>query len=488
MPDLTPYSNVLPFVQDFQPWIPQDDRDRIASYLQYEKFYWNHPEAFKLSQRGTDDKPIYVPNAMTVVDVTSHYLLKDMTIAFAEQNDVQDLALEQFMVREGFLAKFHIAKHSGVVRGDWVMHLTADPEKPEGTRLSVNSVDPAAFFPRFDDDDLDRVSRVFLAEVFLNEDDELKIRRLHYFYVTEGGTRVVWREEGIFGLDDWGGPESSPERVLIPASPLPSDITVIPVYHFQNRPWQGDPFGSSEIRGFEVILGAINQSISDEQLALALEGLGVYTTDAAAPQNAEGQEVAWSIGPGKVIELPDGKKFARVDGLKSVTPSLEHVGYLEDALWEASGTTAVARGSIDVAVAEAGVALALKFQPTAAKLEARDLLGQTKLEQMFFDWKTWLAVFEGQDFRASRITVTLGQKLPEDRKQKFAELVQMLTDKVISRSYFREEVTKLGYIFPPDEELEAEIVSEEAALLDAMDLPGSRIDQELGDDAPDLGI
>lgn len=462
----TPYSTVKPLFLEEPLYVPELERERIGSYDVYDKLYWSAPHAYKLTMRGTNDQPVYIPNARTVVNETAHYLLKGLSIAPTDGNMESELgvALTAFLKRERFIAKFHTAKWSGVARGDWVLHLTADPEKSEGTRLSINSVDPAQYFPIYDEDDIDRVIGVDLVETFVDVDNKTRIRRLRYTYVLVGATRKVQREEVILELEGWwdGKAAKVKQRILKPEL-LPDPINTIPVYHFKNIDWQGQPFGSSELRGFESLMGSINQTISDEELGLALEGLGVYATDAPGPTDEDGDDEEWTIAPGRVLEVPTGAKFARVEGIGSVTPMQDHLKFLTDSLYEGSATFRTS--AVDVQLAESGVALAIKFSPTLAKLEQRDLEGVSILEQLFFDWKFFHAAYEGQNFVEMELAVTLGEKLPTNRKDKLNELNNMLDRMVITREFYRTEMAKLGYVFP--ENMGAAVVKEQEELTKA---------------------
>lgn len=476
----TPYSTISPFIRGMPKWVPENDQLRIASYDTYERIYWNVPEAFALLKRGAEENPIYIPNARTIADTTAHFWLKGLTVGLTdpEANVEANAALQALLRRERFFSKFQVAKHSGVVRGDFVLHLTADPLKPADSRISINSVDPAAYFPVEDDDDLDRIIAVHLAEQFINADGDTQVKKLTYRYEGEEGTRRVLRSEAIYDLDDWAEPSAAPVEVIHNEEPLPDTITHIPVYHFKNMDWQGQPFGSSELRGFEVLLGRINQSISDEDLALALEGLGVYATDAPPPTDEDGNEVPWEISPGRVLGIPDGKSFNRVPGVGAVTPMLDHVHYLEEKLFEASGTTEVARGAVDVQAAESGIALAIKFIPTLAKIETRDVSALDVLTNFFYDWKSWHRAYEGPDFRELEILPQIGPKLPVNRDAVRTELNDMLDRKVISRAFYRAQMTALfDYHFP--EEIEDDIVREESKLVESLDMMGARISQDL---------
>lgn len=469
---VTPYSTALKFFTDEPVYVPELDRERLAAYDVYERIYWSSPHTFRITMRGTNDQPIYVPNSRSIVNETAHYLLKGLQISTMRQAEGGrqktpfELALASFMKRERFLSKFVTAKLSGVTRGDWILHLTANPNKPQGKRISVNSVDPAAYFPEYDDDDLDRVIAVNLVEQIMGDDGKYYMKRLRYWYEgeedPEAEDRQVWRMEQVLELEGWwDGKAARVKQTMLTAEPLPDEITTIPVYHFKNIDWQGDPFGRSELAGFEMLQNSINQSVSDEELALALMGLGVYGTDAPPPTDDDGNEVPWEIAPGKVIEMPAGATLNKVQGITSVQPMQDHLEFLINSLYEGSSTFRTP--SIDVAVAESGVALAIRFSPTLAKLEQRDLDGVDKLENFWYDWKFWWKAYEGEDFTAEEIAITLGEKLPINPTQILNELNNMLDRQVITRAYYREQMRlKLGYEFP--EGMEEAILEEQRKL------------------------
>jgi hypothetical protein len=452
----TPYSTVEPYLSDIPAWVPEEEQERVSSYLQYDDMYWSNKNAFKLALvDGEEVGPIYVPKAKTIVDTTSHFLLKGLSITAPEGNAGMTAALEALFARERFYSRFHIAKHSGVSRGDYLLHMSADEEKPEGTRLSITTVHPAAWFPVYDDWDPDKLKKVHLAEIFEHRKDgriATYIRRLTYEYVTVSGQRRVSRTEGFFEERDWFDPlKARKVKSLQKTKLLPESITVIPVYRFKNQEWQGEDHGTSELRGFERLMQAINQSITDEEVALALEGLGVYATDAAGPINPDTQKrVPWEVAPARVMELPTGSYFKRVEGVGSITPMLEHVKYMQEALYEASGTSDISRGVVDVQVAQSGIALALKFLPTLAKVEERDIAGIEGLKQFFHDWKVWHAEYEGQNFGETEVVIAIGDKLPHDDVKTVNELNNMLDRGVIDTKFYREKMKELGYEFPDD--------------------------------------
>jgi hypothetical protein len=259
---------------------------------------------------------------------------------------------------------------------------------------------------------------------------------------------------------------------------LDERITTIPVYHFKNRDWEGQPYGSSELRGHERLLAGVSQTASDEELALALDGLGVYVTNAPAPKDTAGQEIPWEVFPGVVLKVTADQRFDRIKGVDSIQPMLDHVRYVEEKLFEGSGTSDVARGRVDVTTAESGIALAIKFLPTLAKIEERDQSGLDVLTNLFFDWKFWHQVYEGQAIEDAEVLPAIGEKLPFNRKAAFEELLSMLKERIISRRFFRAEAEKIGYVFGDDKAMESEIVREEKALADALDPVGARLAQE----------
>lgn len=484
----TPYSTIRNLVGPLPTWIPdQLDQERIMSYQIYEQIYWGVPETFKLVARGAEDKPIYIPTGRTIVDTTHRYTGTGFDIAVdlrsgGEASASQDaqaltLAMDDLFTRERFRSKMNGNKRYGLIRGDWCWHIVGDDEKAPGTRISIYPLDPASYFPIWDDDDLDRIVGCHIIDTVTDEEsgDQL-IKRLTY-RKTETGT--ITSEEALFEVDDWGGPESTPVRIIRPLTELPPSITALPVYHIKNFEEPANPFGSSELRGLERIISAVNQTISDEELTLALEGLGLYATDAPPPQDKEGNETNWVLGPGRVVEHPAGSKFARVNGVGSVQPSQDHIKFLLSQMHEAAALSDVARGRVDVSVAESGISLMLQMAPMLAKVEEKDQLLVDTHDQMWFDLvRGWFPAYEQTHFGDDvRVKTTLGEKLPQDRKAKFQELNDMLDKKVISVQFYRAEAAKLGYSFPDnmDEEI-AEAAARNAALLDPF---GSRMTEEL---------
>jgi hypothetical protein len=485
----TPYSTIRNLLGPLPTWIPDAlDQERVLSYQVYEQIYWGVPETFKLVARGAEDRPIYIPTGRTIVETTHRYTATGFHTAVdlrsggvaAQSQDAQalTLALDDLFTRERFKSKLSGNKRYGLIRGDWCWHIVGDDTKPPGSRISIYALDPASYFPIWDEDDLDKIVGCHIVDQYLDEESgDTVIKRLTY-RKTEAGT--VTSEEGLFELDDWGLPSSSPIRVLKPVTELPPSITALPVYHVKNFEEPANPFGSSELRGLERIIAAVNQTISDEELALALDGLGMYATDAPPPTNDEGEEVDWLLGPGRVVEHPPNTKWERVSGVASVKPSQDHLAFLLSQMHEAAALSDVARGKVDVSVAESGISLMIQMAPMLAKVSEKDDLVAATHDQMWFDLvRGWFRGYEATDFGEDvRVKTTFGEKLPQNRKEKFDELFAMLKEKVISVQFFRAEASKLGYEFPAD--MDAQIVATTRDLSTAQADPfASRMNEEL---------
>lgn len=490
---LTPYSTIKPLFPATKPtWIPDElDQERILSYQLYEQIYWNVPETFKVVARS-EDNPIYIPSGRTIVEATNRYTSPKFRVDLfpvpgsTTSGDVIMQAhayLQAFFTRERFFSKFAGNKRYGLIRGDWLWHVSADPLKPQGSRISIHALDPASYFPIWHPDDLDRILGCHIVEQFIPPGETTaKIKRTTYRKSDADGTSApggqISYEVGIFATDDWGGPESRPEQVIVPLQTLP--ITTLPVYHLKNFDEPQNPFGSSEMRGLERIIAAINQGVSDEELTLAMQGLGMYATDAPPPTDDDDNETDWVLGPRRVVEHPLGTKFIRVNGVGSVMPFQDHLSYLSRSLDEASGTPNMAKGSINVSAAQSGIALFLELAPMIAKTDEKDLGILESHDQMMYDLvNQWFPVYEKVGFEGMFTKCAIGDKMPVDREKRLVELDNMMDRQVISAAYYRSEASRLGYIFP--EGIGLDIVEEKAALAEAEDIFAARTAEELGD-------
>jgi hypothetical protein len=486
--DTHPYVTAEPYLGLVPQWMHDDDAKRVEAYRLYQAMYWTEPRGLRI-KRPDGEQAVQLPDPRTVVNTTAHYFCKGLTVGpgALAPGSAEAVALGAFLARERFLSKFMVAKRQGVAFGDFLLHLTADPDAPAGARISINSVDPGEFFPVWDDDDLDRKVAVHLArQELVNEGDprreRVMIRRKTYRYVRPGRglNRQVWVEEGLYDPETWFKTGGRPTREIMAPARLPDAVQTIPVYHFRNQPWRGDPFGSSELRGFEGLMQAADQTMTDEQVALRLEGGGVFVTDAAPPVDEQGEEEDWEVAPGKVLQVGEGRRFDRVQGVQSVQPFLDHVGKLQAGLWEASGTPEIARGKVDVSAVESGIALAIQFSPVLAKIEDREAEAMDVLANLWHDWAGWMAEFEQTAFTVPPVCA-LGEKLPLNRDAMLRSWLTLLEARVVSREWVRAQARdRFGWDIPAS--MEAEVLAESEAMASAFELPGnSRADQEAAD-------
>jgi hypothetical protein len=489
-PTFTPYTTGESLFGSKPAWVSDPlDQQRLQSYLLYEQVYWNVPNVFVLSQRGTNDKPIYIPSGRTIVDTSNRYTGAGYSVSVAsltgtDTNDViaARLALSDLMARERFKSKYRGAKRYCQIQGDWVWHLTADPDKPVGTRLSLSIIDPGFYFPVPDPGSVDRIIAVMLAEPSELNGDPV-VRRVCYrkTFATATTPASVTVEEAYFEVDAWQDLEATPVEDIRPMTPLPEPITSIPVYHIKNFEEPGNMFGSSELRGIERLIAALHQTISDEDLTLAMQGLGMYRTNGPQPVDADTRKpVPWKIGPGSVVHHPMGTEWERVAGVTSVAPFGDHYNRLWEAAKQATGSPDVAIGTVDVQIAQSGIALALQLSPIVAKsAEKNDLMSEV-LDQMWFDIvNAWYPAFEETTFNEVTAKSTFGDAVPVDRDTRFKELNDMLLNGVIDDEYYRQEAMKLGYVFPKDMGTRSKTWrdSQKAAVSDPF---ADRVDADLG--------
>lgn len=457
----TPYSTVRSLLGTLPEWMAALDAERIRSYTVYEEMYWNVPDTFKLTLRGSDALPIYIPTGRQIVDTVDRYVGTRFNWQIVPESDgdatreALRAALAQLFNRERFLSMYSANKLYGIMRGDWGWHVFANADKPEGTRISIRPVDPASMFKITHPEDVDRVMGIDLIDNFMtvDEDEVVKVQRYSkgldpYDPSTEDGQ--IWSTSIIYTLDDYGDPKARP-KIVRPPTPLPTDITALPVYHIPTNEAPGNPYGSSELRGLERVMAAVNQAISDEELALALEGLGVYETDAGAPvDRTTGRPTTWKLGPGKVINHPPGTTFGRVQGISTVDPYINHLDWLVRSLRETSGASDAAMGKVDVTVAESGISLVMQLSPILAKAEKYDTTIVDIHRQMFYDLKGWLSAYEGINSGLAVAEPILGSKIPVNKVQEIQNILAIV-EQFGMVDWGLRELAKLGYVFSPED-------------------------------------
>lgn len=493
----TQYTTAAPLLGALPSFVAdKEEQQRLASYDLYMDMYWNAPGAFKLVSRGAEDKPIYIPAAKTIVETLNRYVAPGMTMIpdttfIVQDTNAQLLATqvyEDFARREVLRSKFAMMKRFSLVRGDSMFYLHGDPIKPETTRVGITVLDPGRVFAVTLPDDVNEVVGYDVVDLYDDNGTQL-IRRQTWTKATmlPGPSAIVFTDE-LYEVNDWGGPgtnrdEAKLVRTLNPPVTLPSPIDHLPIYHFPNFQEPGQLWGSSELRGMERIVSAIGQSISDEELSLALDGLGLYATDAGSPLDENGQETPWNLGPGRVVELPLGTTMKRISGTSSVTPYQDHLKYLHGQIAESTAMSAVAVGRVDVQVAESGVALALELAPLLARAEEKDDIISDKMTQLFYDLAKWYVAYEGSAFGSLienvRMVPSYREKMPRNKEKEVTELMALKATGIVSAAYVRERLRSLGFEDMPDETTMAAAILQETQnnALITQDAQGQRVDQ-----------
>lgn len=477
----TPYSSAAPMFTAAPQWMSEYDAQRVLAYQVYEQIYWSVPDTFKLTARGTDTAPIYVPTGKTIIDTTDRYIGKQWAPVVdpnygvpADQVALRN-ALAMLFRREKMFTKYNANKTYGLIRGDWLFHILGNDLKPQGTRLKIETIDPAAYFPVTHPDDPDKIIGCHIVEQ-IQTDDGWKLKRQTYQkgadpINNDGSDTSIWNSIAVFNADSWEELDANPVTVIKPLTALPPQIMALPVYHIKNIETPGDPFGSSDLRGLERIMAAINQAISDQELALALDGLGMYATDAGTPDGGR-----WVLGPGRVVQRPKGTSFDRVSGVQTVTPIINHLDWLVARLKEGSGTPDVAIGLVESTNAS-GVSLLLQMGPMLAKAEKRDESISGTMDQFLYDISTmWLPAYELMSFEAICVS-SYGDLLPQDRAAELEEIIQIAgIPGLVDTEWIQARLAKLGYVF--DKETANNAVAELALRSQALDPFSARLRSE----------
>jgi hypothetical protein len=472
----TPWSSLDNMLGKPPTWWPEEERVRVQAYEKYDQMYWNDPTQYAVRVLE-DEQPLYIPNARIIVDTTCQWLMKGLRL-HSHEGDPHDpknpsqKKLDDLLLHQRFYSKFNLNKSAGVTRGDSAWHVVADPDKAEGSRINIDTLHPGMAYRVFSDDDPDVLIKVHIVKIFkvdVDGQEKERINKLTYHKLTkghpdyDGGPTLIAREQAIYEIEpEWWGPHPKKVGDVLPFEVLDSRITEIPVYWMPNMEWESQDYGSSELRGLEYLDWAASQGTTDLEMTLGLEGLGVYATDGGRPVDDKGDETDWEVSPGKVMEVPSGSYFRRVEGVGSITPGLDFIRYLEGKAYAASGLTDVALGQVDVQVAQSGIALAIKFMPTLAKVEQRDVAHIELLQKMWHDLAFWFEVYD-PSANPGEVHIHIDKdKLPKDRVATLNELNNMLDRKIISRQYYRDQVTiQLGYNIPDN--MDEEILKEAEA-------------------------
>lgn len=515
MAAVSPYATALELQRPRPTYINNTaDGDRVTAYWTYWDVFRNVAEAWEAVLRDDEGDEVSrrrIPSARTVVEATNRYLAKNPAIVpdpLSFTPDGQELTAppealaavvamwRNFAKREEFFSKFISMKRWMLIRGDGIFHLMADDTKPEGSRIRMEELDPSTYFTITDPIDPNRVTGCYIVTIVEDDEGEVIAQRQEYrkiineedaaeFGAPQGTvfTRLTfWSEsgwddrEGDDDLEPVDPPSRFADSPLLEGFALPPEIDTLPVYHFRNNREGNLPFGISEIQGIETLLAGIIQTATDEDVTITLTGIGVYVTTSGKPRDSQGNETEWVIAPASVIELEKIEdKFDRVKGVDTVQPLLDHIGMLEGHSLKTTGTPDIAVGSVDVKVAESGIALAIQMAPILAKNTEKEMELKTKVDQFLFDLvNKWFVAYEGLNPQGVTLSIMFDDPLPTDRVATLNEIVALLAAKIISIAFAQKLVRdKLGIDIPADEM--ATIAKEQADLLDAA---GGRIAAE----------
>lgn len=518
------YSTSKPWVNknDDANIVGEIDKIRIAAYDLYDGMYHNRPESLKIHVRGEDQVPIYLPSAKKIIDATSRYLMVGFDYfakgpvdeedtdsvnpvqvnADTQQSNSQiEAYFQNFFKREKIKSKAINQRRYALVRGDALWYITADRNKPIGERLSLHELDPRQYFPIDDPNDNTRVIGCHIVDLVQDptkpDDKNAKAARRQTYKKTfnpDGSFRAITSERTVWEIGKWDDRILAEDELSqlpdpandIPLQDLPSTITQLPVYHLKNNTLPNSGFGMSEISGMETLILAINQSITDEDLALIMQGLGMYVTNAAPPINDDNSPGDWNVGPGQVVEVGENQEFTRVTGVSSTAPYTEHIDKIDNALAQGSGTPEIAIGTVDVAIAESGIALMLQMGPILAKNAEKELEWILTTDQMFYDIVNgWLPAYEEIQPAGASVLTIVDDPMPVNRDAKIQELILLYTSGVITLAMVVQGLMDLGYKFPsdnPDEAAAAISAEQKQKSIDMMGDPYANGDSGIGDE------
>lgn len=488
--NLKQYSAALDFISGGDSNIVNEmDQRRVGAYDLYENLYINSTQTLKLVMRGDDSYPILMPSGKKIVDATNRFLGVGFDYLVEGQGDAGTQEMlnawwADFFKREALRSKFASNKRWGLIRGDAAFYIYADGLKAAGQRISIVELDPRQLF---EIEDLNgRVVGYHIVDTIQDyrepdkPDKKLARRRTFRKVYDDIGTTIgVTMELKFFEIGKWDdrtiAAAEKIEAVPYPdfdlePTPLPDGITALPVYKWRNNAPQNSTWGHSQLAGMETLLYAINQSLTDEDATIVFQGLGMYVTSAAPPQDSEGNTTDWSIGPMQIIEIGQDQRFDRVTGVSDVSPYQNHMNFIDEkGLSEASGTPEIAIGRVDVAVAESGISLQLQLMPLLAQnLEKEQELIVT-LDQMFFDITSmWLPAYEPELFpdplvmSQMSVVCVFDDPMPKNRDAQITETVTLQQANLILTSMAVAKLRSLGWEYPTVDPLTGEPLTDEA--------------------------
>ena len=447
------------------PW----DKKRIMSYDLYESLFINSSFDLKLVLRGTDQTPMLMPSGRKIVEATNRFLGLNLDYMVEAQGDAGiaqslDDWWGNFFKREAIRSKFASNKRWGLVRGDFMFYVYAEPDKILGERISLVEIDPRQVF--YIEDENGKATGVYIVDTIqdFREPDkpEKKIARRRSFKKQDNGTILTdltfwtlgkWDDRSVANILEKipGGDREEPE------STLPSSITALPIYHVRFNAPQNSSWGHSQLTGLETLMYGINQSLTDEDATIVFQGLGMYVTTSAPPIDPTTGEITdWNIGPMQIIEIGTDQRFDRVTGISDVSPYQNHMNFIDEkGLSEAAGVPATAIGRVDVNTVQSGISLKMEMMPLLAANAEKELEMIVVLDQLFHDITTmWLPAYETEAFgntaamQEMSVVSIFDDPMPVDRDAKIQETILLQTSNLILTSMAVGKLRDLGWAFP----------------------------------------
>lgn len=474
--NLKQYASALDFINTADSNVPNNlDQRRVGAYDLYENLYINSTQTLKIVLRGDDSYPILMPSGKKIIEATNRFLGIGFDYLVEGEGDagtqeVLNAWWKDFFKREALQSKFASNKRWGLVRGDAAFYVYANGLKPATQRISVVELDPRQLFEI--EDSNGSVIGIHIVDTVQDYRDadkpDKKIARRRTFrkvFDEFGNSIGVTVELKFFEIGKWDDRSVSLAEKMEPVpypdfdqepEMLPPGITSLPVYRWRNNPPQNSHWGHSQLTGLETLMYAINQSLTDEDATIVFQGLGMYVTSAAPPQDSEGNTTDWSIGPMQIIEIGQDQRFDRVTGVSDVSPYQNHMNFIDEkGLSEASGTPAIAIGRVDVAVAESGISLQLQLMPLLAQNAEKEQEIITVLDQMFYDITTmWLPAYEPELFPDPAVMMEMSvvcifdDPAPKNRDKQIEETVTLSQANLILTSMAVAKLRSLGWEYP----------------------------------------
>lgn len=504
--DVKQYDSAIDFIRDDSDFsrlvgnlTSNDDRLRLKAYVLYEDMYHNRPEHIRIILRSDDEEDsveIYMPSAKKCIEAVNRFLCVNYQIKPHPSMPVDDRVtiiaglLEDLFKREKLKSKFSQMKRYMLIKGDALFHIKADKRKRPGRMISIEELKPEHYFP-IEDPVTGDIVGCHIVDIIDNPKDSIRTRMHTHDLVVRRQTYrrkldnnhnplgPITSELALFEIAKWDDRTLEPKDInklqqVVEPFMLPDPINQLPVYHWRNSPPPGSSFGMSELAGVESIVNAINQSMSDEDLTLVMQGLGVYWTDASPPLNDRGDEVEWEISPRSVVQVASGGQFARVSGITTVQPFGDHIKALDEAMQQALGVPDIAIGVVDVTTAESGIALELKLGPLLAKNAEKEVDLADTCDQFLYDLvQGWMKAYEDIETSGVIFVSSFDDPMPKNKSKDLSDLITLwgAAPNILPVAWFYEQLNLImGYHLDPTGDFD-QALADAQRILESQQLP-----------------